>query len=136
MEGDIVDPRENKEFLNWLRSHSGRWVYGEQCKKHPPIKAMTWKETEAAQEEDMGTSFSRWWTFLKCREHEIPTRGKLGPRPSVPIEVKRAKALTRWHRWWRKVTADPEKLESYYASRRKTDRRRRRRLPPPEGNPA
>jgi hypothetical protein len=128
-----VDPRENKEFVAWLRSHSGRWAYGPQCEKHPPIKAMTWSEIKAAQEDHMGKSFSRWWTFLKCKEHEIPTRGKLGPRPTVPPEVQKAKALTRWQKWWQKLTSDPDALEAYYASRRKTDRRRRRREYPETG---
>jgi hypothetical protein len=128
-----LDPRENKEFLEWLRSHSGRWVYGPQCERHPAIRAMTWKETEAAQVDHMGKSFSRWWTFLKCREHEIPTRGKLGPRPTVPTEVQKAKALTRWQKWWGRLQADPDALERYYASRRKTDRKRRRRQYPQTG---
>jgi hypothetical protein len=51
---------------------------------------MTWRETKAAQEG--GKSYSRYWVFLK--EHDVPTRGKLGVPPHVPTEAKRAKALT------------------------------------------
>ena len=123
-----LEQRENNDFLAWLKAHSGRFWHGPQCPRHLPIEDMKWKEIKAAQEEDMGRSFSRWWTFLKCRQHEIPTHGRGGWGPKVPPDVQRAKGSARWSRWFARLQEKPAELEEYYRARRKNpDRRRRRR---------
>src|SRR3970040_889412 len=95
-----MDPRENKVFVSWLTAHSGRFWHRAQCPRHPSIKDMHWREIKAAQEEDMGHSFSRWWTFLKCRQLDIPTHGRGGWGPKALPEVQRAQGSARWSRWF------------------------------------
>ena len=119
--------RENERLIAWLRAHSGRVDYGDQCGHHPPIREMTWSEIAQATDEELGRPYTRQWLQPKCKLLGIETRGRKGLRPWVPPEVQRARGAERWRRWWRRKTQDPEGLEEYYAKRRKNPSRRRRR---------
>lgn len=118
--------KKNDELIAWLKAHSGRSIYGAQCRRHPSIKDMTWRQIADATEEELRRRYTRQWLQPKCVALGIETRGRLGIPKHVPPEVQQAKGHARWMRWWQRLSSNPAALESYYASRREAYRRRRR----------
>ncbi|MGE3844555.1 MAG: hypothetical protein AB7I50_23570 [Vicinamibacterales bacterium] len=115
----MPDPRENTALIDFLKAHSGRpIVYGEQCTKHPPMRAMLESEWQRAMDEHLGRHFSREWIRLKCAMLGIKMRGRLGKRAETPPEQKRAKGSMRWQTWFANLKKDPDAYEAYKQNRR------------------